>query len=119
MATLTATIRPDKVAEVLAGVEDLLLDHNDDPFLLTGGERAAIVTFEQVATTAIEDGRPLLVGWLMADLLHEQCVLDSADLVGGQWPLSPDAARWVASNPEDCTQHFDGICRCTFDPTDR
>jgi hypothetical protein len=27
---------------------------------------------------------------------------------------SPELARWVASNPEECTEDFDGYCRCDF-----
>ena len=112
------TIEPTKLADILGEVEDLLLDIADDPALVTEGEREAIAAFEAVATTAVEDGTPVIVGWQLADILHSQCVLDSADLVGGAWPVGPDVARWVSANPEDCTQDFDGICRCDFDPLD-
>jgi hypothetical protein len=112
------TLRPDKLSDILEETERLLLDHNDDPFLLTGSERAAIVAFEQVATTAVEDGTPVVVNAILSDILRENMLLDSADLVGGAWPLTPEVARWVASNPLDCTSDFDGICRCSFDPAD-
>jgi hypothetical protein len=117
MAT-NATIEPTKLEDVLAEVEDLLLDAADDHWLLTESEKEIIVTFEKVATTAVEDGKPVIVGWAMADTLYAHNCIDSADFVGGAWPLSPACAAWVASNPDECTTQFDGYCRCDFDPLD-
>ena len=118
MATNAVALKPSKMADILEETERLILEHNDDPFIMDGPERAMLNAFEDVLTRAIEDGTAIVVNQAVADLLHEQCVLDSADLVGGEWPLGPEAARWVKRNPEDCTQDFDGICRCSFDPED-
>jgi len=111
---ISVPVLPAKLEEILADVEDILLDHNDDPFLLTGGERNLLVVAEQVLTTAVEDGKGFVMGWEVFDLLTSHTDLRPADFVGGTAPTSPALDKWAKRNSESCTEDFDGICRCNF-----
>lgn len=113
----TAPLRSERLTDILSEVEDLLLDAKDDPWLIVGDdERTAINVFEDIATRAIEDGKPVLIDPFTADVLYEHNIIDQSDFVAGVLPVSDATARWMASHPDDCTQLLDGICRCVFTP---
>lgn len=83
----TYPLRTDRIADLLDGVEDLLLDHASDPLLIVGDdELAAIKVFEDIATTAVEDGKGMSVDQFTADVLYQHSVLDATDFVGEQFP---------------------------------
>ena len=98
---------------ILDEVESMLLDVTEGHWHLSDGEGAVLRTFEQIATTAIEDGKPMVVNGKVADVLLSNDLARPIDFVDGV-PLTIECWRWVQKNPDTCTQDFDGICRCIF-----
>ena len=109
-----AVVRPDRVAVVLDNVEALILDHDEDPFILDGVERALLNLTERLLTVAVEDGTPVSLQSDVVDILLAENGIHAADFVGGAYPVSPACSAWKLRFPETCTADFDGICRCTF-----
>jgi hypothetical protein len=98
---------------ILDEVESMLLDVAEGNWHLSDGEGGVLRTFEAVATTAIEDGKPCIVNGKVADVLLGNDLARPIDFVDAV-PLTVECWRWVQKNPDTCTQDFDGICRCLF-----
>ena len=113
MATSVAVL-PAKLESILMDVEDILLESANDRTLLAESERQLLVDTERVMTTAVEDGKGFSMPYGLFDLLTDHTDIGTADFVGGVIPTSKALDKWTKSNPLECTEDFDGICRCKF-----
>ncbi len=94
-----ATIPAERVADILDGIEDDILDNASarEPWL-SDDERSLFATFEEILTRAVEDGMPVIVSNGFAEVLFVRASgISHTDFVGG----------------DECTD-----CRGTFWTTD-